>query len=301
MVQVTERESIFSEPEPSDDLFGGDHSPKVQMPEPAAAPAPNYQARDAAVAVAEEPEEEQADLGAMRSRLAQERKSSSLAPTILVFLVPYAIFTTGVIAYLLMMWPTVEAMGYLMDPKQKNQKHVSVPLSDSKIPASLRTTLHQPLRIGQMEYTPLKITRNGDVLSLKFKAKNVSKDMVIDPIEIDFFNPKLTGTGSRGSIYTYLEHPGKDPKVPGGDLAFFNEKGAEVRSGELLPGQECTIELTTETGDKMKKRVSDLLAADGQFLWRVQVRRGAEIVYRTEMPLTAVIGIEFNKADIAGS
>src|SRR5262245_4158975 len=33
-IHVPERESIFAEPEPSDDLFDHDNSPKIQMPEP---------------------------------------------------------------------------------------------------------------------------------------------------------------------------------------------------------------------------------------------------------------------------
>lgn len=294
VIEVAERESIFSDPEPSDDLFGGSSGPTVQMPEPAAAPQHYHQS----VAVAEEPEEEQADLSAMRNRMAQERKSSGFAPTLLVFLVPYAIFTTGFIAYLLMTYPTIEALGVLMDPNLKNKpKTVSLPVRNSPVPKSLKTSLNKPITVGQMEFTPLKISRDGDVLTLKFKAKNLSKNLVIDPIEPMFFDEKVVGAG-----YTFLEPLNKEAfdKVSGGDLAFFNDKNAAIGDRDLLPGHECTIEISTSVAPTAKTQVRNLLAQNGRFQWRLQVRRGVETVYGVPTSLTAVIGIEFDKSNIAG-
>jgi len=292
-VHVTERESIFSEPEPSDDLFGGDASPKIHMPEPHSQPAGGY--GDAPSA--EEHGEEQADLSAMRSRMAQERKSSSLAPTLLVFLVPYAILTTAFIAYLLMNWPKLEHFEWFIDPNQKNKpKLVSFLKREHPIPPKLKVPLNEMIRVGQMEITPLKVERRDNVLTLKFKAKNVSSNLLIEPIERAFFDEKLPGAG-----YTYLEGLGKNStRIFGGDLEFFNDKN-KLKNGELMPGQECIVELSTGVGPTLKDRVKSLLSEDGRFQWRLQFRRGIHSIHGVETPLTAVIGVEFSKNDISGT
>ena len=177
-IQVPERESIFSDPEPSDDLFGADDTPKVQMPDPADA----LRRESEAMATAEEPleeEEEEVDLAAMRSRVSQARKAGNVAPTLLVFLVPYAIFTTAFLAYLLYTWPKLEAFQWLPDPNKKNPtKAVDLPKHDLPIPAKLKVPLKESIRVGQMEITPLKIfrTTQGDLI-LEFKARNVSSSV----------------------------------------------------------------------------------------------------------------------------
>ena len=110
---ATERpESIFAEPEPSEDVFDeAPRTPQVQMPDD------NHEAEPDAVAVEEQESEEQyeepADLSAMRNRQASARKSGNFAPTILMFLIPFAICCTGFLIYLWMIRPSIDRLPYL--------------------------------------------------------------------------------------------------------------------------------------------------------------------------------------------
>lgn len=302
-VRPPEQESIFSEPEPSDDLFGGGGgSPKVEMPEPAygqntryaSSPQPAY--TEAAVAVEEPDDEPHADLSAMRSRLAAERKSSSFAPTLLVFLVPYAIFTSAFVAYLLLTWPKIEHLDWLPDPNNKKApKVVVLPVHDLKLAASRKFPLGASVRIGDMEITPLKVDLDRDVLTLRFKAKNLSTNHAIEPIDPGFF---FEGKAGSARPFTFLEALGRDQRIYGGDLEFFDEQNRRRADGLLMPGQECIVTLSTDSGAKMKERVHNMVAGDGRFLWRLQFRRGMHPVHGVETSLSAVIGVEFNKNDI---
>jgi hypothetical protein len=295
-IQVPERESIFADPEPSEDLFGGDTNPKVHMPDPIRAGHPRGDEPEHAA----EPDEEPVDLTAMRSRMSQERKAGSLAPTILVFLVPYSIFTTLFLAYLLYTWPRLEAFEWLPDPKKGNaQRVVFLPKHDAPLPAKLKVPLKETIRIGQMEITPLKVARTpaGDLV-LEFKAKNVS-NILIRPLDDSFF---AEGKADKGTArpFTFLERQGgKDAdRAYGGDKLEFRKGEQLVKfNGDLMPGQECVVHLATKHDDQI--RVQSLIEVpEGKYLWRLQVRRGTAAVHGVDMMLTAVIGIEFEKSEI---
>ncbi len=306
-IQVPEQESIFSDPEPSDDLFGGDHTPKIHMPEAARAP----QRAAESVAVMEEPEEEeeQADLTAMRSRLTQERKAGSIAPTLLVFLVPYALFTTAFVAYLLYMWPKLEAFEWLPDPKKPTGKALNLPVHDRQ--PNLKASLKETVRVGQMEITPLKVLLkpSGDMV-LEFKAKNLSTN-VIKPLDGSFFDEARNAGASSARPFTFIEKVGgkKSDRIYGGKLEFLKGDNQVAIHDDswagLQPGQECIVHLDTSgASEPMRDRsdprqnVQSLLKNDGPYLWRLQFRRGSASVWGVDTPLTAVIGIEFGKSDI---
>ena len=295
-------ESIFAEAEPSDDLFDeAPRTPKVHMPDD------NHEAEHAAVAVEEAEEEEEyeepADLSAMRARLASARQSSSVAPTILVFLVPYAICTTGFIAYLLMNWPTIERLDYLPDPKTlkagKGAGPVNLPAHGIALAANRKIPLNQSVRVGDIEVTPLHVWRlaKGD-LQLEFLAKNLSKEPMT-PIEMDFF---AFGKGSFRP-YTFLDSnlrkKDADENVGyGGYLEYFDDPNL-VRaraSGEVPPGGEERIVITTTAEQKNREYVNRLKG--GNYVWRLQVRRGNVWYHGGEIPVTAVVGVQFGENDI---
>jgi hypothetical protein len=294
-----ERESIFAEPEPTDDLFGADHGPKVRMP-------------DANPGILDDPatgkageDEEPVDLTAMRSRMSQERKAGSLAPTLLIFFIPYAIFTTLFLAYLLYNWPKLEAFEWLPDPKKSNAARVVfLPKHDSPIPAKLRVPLKETIRVGQLEITPLKVVRTdaGDLL-LEFKAKNVSSNVLIRPLDESFF---AEGKGEKGTArpFTFLERQGgrETERVYGGEAEFYKGEKFVKFNGDLMPGQECVVHLETEHADNTRTRVKSLTdAPEAKYLWRLQFRRGLAPVHGVETSLTAVIGIEFDKSQIGAT
>ena len=117
---VEHTESIFAEPPPSDALFGDDDdAPKVLMPEddmprikekPRLSPSPSPLRRPAP---RESSDEEPVDIAAMRDRVRQARKSSTISATFLVYLVPFVICCTGFIAYLLYLRPSIDGFQWL--------------------------------------------------------------------------------------------------------------------------------------------------------------------------------------------
>lgn len=305
-IKVPERESIFADPEPVDDLFGEEDAPKVQMPEPRVGVAEREAVRAGEPTlepVDDEPEEEHVprnELSAAQTRLAKERKKAGIAPMLLVFLIPYSIFTTAFIAYLLVTWQRLESFEWLPDPKQKNAaKFVELPKHDLPMPAKLQVALNQSIRVGSMEITPLEVSKTENGLQLEFKAKNLSSNQMIIPIEEEGFFFKV-GKGARP--YTFLEQVGnKEPehRIYNGDLQYVRGKD---RLGDywLKPGEEAVIKLSTEETEGNAKKALGMLAHTGKFQWRLQIRRGLETVHRTPTSLTAVIGVEFDRKDIKG-
>lgn len=295
-------EDIFSEGAPSEDLFGQPTHPKVMMPdEPRPAPVPQPVAAGPAPGPAAEvleqadDEEEEADLAGMQARVHAARRASSMAPMILVFLVPYALCCTAFIGYLLYNWPTIDRLDYLPDPKRDGVRRtvLLVPAHDSPLAADRKVPLKETVRVGDMEITPLRIIRNGDDLRIEFRARNASTNLIMTPIEYEFFRYNKAGVGSV-KPYTFLEGVGQAERVYGGHLEFF-QSGRDV-SGELAPGQEEVVRLMSEQKDR--PRVSSLLASNGRYLWRLQVRRGF-INYRGgTIPATAVVGVEFTAQDV---
>jgi len=290
-----ERESIFAEPEPSEDLFGADMSPKVQMPARA-------RSEHHIEETNHEDDEEQVDLTAMRSRMSQERKAGNLAPTILVFLVPYSIFTTLFLAYLLYTWPRLEAFEWLPDPKKGNAgRVVYLPKHDSPIPAKLKVPLKETIRVGQMEITPQKVSRTpaGDLV-LEFKARNISDDYHIKPLDDSFFAEGKIELGS-ARPFTFLERLGgkETERVYGGLPDFRKGENRVVFHGDLQPNDECIVYLTTEPKEQVRDRIRAMLnSPEANYLWRLQIRRGLTPVHGVETSLTAVIGIEFSKSEV---
>ena len=300
-------ESIFAEPEPSDDLFEqSPRTPQIHMPEE------NGEAEHAAVAV-EEPEveeeeayEEPADLSAMRARLASARQSSSVAPTLLIFLVPYAICCSGFIAYLLMNWPTIDRLDYLPDPKTLKAiggkaSSINLPAHGIELASNRKIPLGGSVRVGDIEVRPMRVKRhtNGD-LEMDFIAKNLSPERMT-PIEMDFF-----AGANKGSFrpYTFL---GSNLRTMaddqgaggyGGYLEYFDDPNL-VRtrnSPELQPGAEEHIVITTAAEPKNREYVNRIKG--GNYLWRLQVRRG-DVRYRGgDIPVTAVVGVQFGENEI---
>lgn len=292
-IKPPERESIFSEPEPSDDLFDrGDDQPRVRMPEPAGVA--TYEEHVPQEPLEQADDEEPADLGAM-DRVRAARQQSNLAPTLLVFLIPYAIFTTAFIAYLLYMWPTVDVFEHLRDPNPKDgPKVMFLPKHDLPLSTRLKTKLNQPVQVGQVQITPLEVKKDGDGLVLSFKAKNLSDSVPFKPMDPTFFEE---GKGE-AKPYTFLELQGKnDQRVYGGDLEFFTVDGKEA-PGNLGPGQEEIIHLSTTVRPRDQAAVRHLLTSNGPYLWRVQVRRGPVTFRGKPVSATAVVGVEFTAADI---
>ncbi len=120
---------------------------------------------------------------------------SALAPILLIFLVPYALLATGAVIYLLIHQKNqsqnkaFDPLERLPDPKPKDggprlQGRVK---HDLPLPDKLKTRLGQPLTIGALQVTPLKVQKSSDSLILHLQMKNVSPDLIFNPITPEFF------------------------------------------------------------------------------------------------------------------
>jgi hypothetical protein len=304
-MEVQQRESIFGGAEPSDDLFGG--GPKVQVemppqPAPAAAESPSpppamFSGQPAA------PEEEPAEeLRQFQRRPIYDRGVVQMS--ILIFLVPYSILTTLIIAYLILYGNQSrgDPMQYLPDPTTKGapQRVTMLPRHDTPLSASLRTKLKKPITIGDLTVTPEKVrlTADGD-LELFLRARNEAAKIKFEPIS-DFWI-RYTPNKAGNEPYTFLESQSKTMSpIFGGYLRYqkaFDGKADHAETYAIGPGEQSFMVLQTRETYRTP-HVAKIVKSDDAYLWRVQVRRGFVEKKGKNVSATAVIGVEFTASEI---
>jgi hypothetical protein len=188
---------------------------------------------------------------------------------------------------------------------------------ERELPDRLRTTLQQPIRIGDLEVTPVSvqfrtiefIIRDKDpvasetpCLVLNLHLKNVSKGVAFHPLDPYFVRrwKEIKGESKSGMPFTYLI-VGKERFYGGPISVAEREERQETIKGqrlgrELKPGDEMDTFICSSPEDPVKEAVE---ANTQPMLWRVQVRRGfVETPNRGERPASAVIGVEFTRDDI---
>jgi hypothetical protein len=310
-----EQESIFGPPEANDDdLFGSGPAPRLEMPrelmerpEPISPTAPTVTMEPAAheqvqaapsasftEQIVPGPHEE---LTPFVPRRVDDK--SMFIPILLIFLVPYAIFTTAFIGYLLYTWPKDSPLRNLQDPATKGGPRLQVK-HDYPLDRDMTTALGQPIRVGAIEVTPVKIKQDGyGDLVLVFRAKNVSPDLVFTPISAEYMKYSEKSLDS-GRPYTFLERTGKDLKrIYGGNVELLKGPADQERpfDGDIGPGEEAVVHLTTDVKYR-NSEVPKFLKAAEKLVWRVQVRRGFVAVDGKQISATTVIGVEFAARDI---
>lgn len=186
---------------------------------------------------------------------------------------------------------------------------------DGPLPPEQRANLGGKIAIGQLEVQPVRIEkrgleikvegggekektlRPGKALVLTLDIKNTSPDLPIFPVD-PAFNRRETKNdqpitrlvvGKRTFYGGEIEWP-----LP----ALFKKK-SEVQQGNdavaLKPGESREYVIFSAASTDLIKTAE---AEKGQLQWRVQLRRGL-IDYRgKEVPVTAVIGIDFKASDI---
>jgi hypothetical protein len=319
--EAGERESIFGHPEATDDLFDA-APPRIEMPPPERSPeaAPS---RPAPVSTYEptvsmEPAPVQSSLRHNDSRAAHASafedaagdaiapivprnvpRRSSLAPILLIFLIPYSICTTFFIGYLLWVHNQHEhPLKMLPDPTKEGAPRVRI-IHDAALPADMKVGLGQTLRIGAIEITPQEVKRigTGDLV-LVFKARNVSDDQTFTPIADQWL--RYSGRSmTEPKPYTFLERQRTEKqRIYGGSLEWVRGAGAgkKLVGGELNPGEEAIVRLTTE--DKYRQVVPNMVSASERLLWRIQVRRGLVPFEGKMVSATAIVGVDFTSREI---
>jgi hypothetical protein len=363
-----ESDSIFTPPEHHDDLFGDPRPPTIEMPPEPAPPAPapplengpTFPATGAEATVVDplanpaldrteilEPppswpaptEDVKADTPAAEPERPAPRPGArrpsegvSSTNTLLIFLVPYAIFMTVVALYFYYQSRQIKhPLEYLPDYPAENpgttrksgkvssifqQQKVDVPL-----PSKLHVRLHDTLRIGALEVTPERVQKTKVVflsggklnpqpagresLVLTLQLRNVSDDQVFYPTDPAF---DARWDKRQPKPYTFLEVGGKrffggaipwelHENKPGGKAARTEYlQGQEQDNQPLGPGEKRTTVVATDPDDK------DVLASlngfKGSLVWRVRLRRGLVQVNDREVPASAVIGVDFSATDI---
>ena len=221
-----------------------------------------------------------------------------LATLLLVFLIPYALVATGVIAWLL--WKQAHdpahPLEWLLDqqPSDGGPKQIKhdLPLSDRQ-----KTSLLQSIKVGDVvELTPLHImlAPKGDSIEMTIQLRNISTDLRFNPLPRSFL--------VRNQGYTFLEF-GKH-RIYGGRLSYQKTLGfwAHLREflgkerppfeGVLDPGEEMVATLSTSPRDEgTVRKLSDYR---GPMLWRLEVRRGLVEIGGKAVSATAVVGVAFD-------
>src|SRR5262245_60015326 len=235
---VEATESIFAaeEPEATEDIFGSQDRPLIEMPQapepsgvtlattpdsgrelekappPMSSPAPELFLEKSAASPAraswtedlhterEHAEHEQAPAEPV-PELEPRRyvaKRSLLGPILLMFLIPYCLFTTGFVIWLLYTRSKApEPFEFLRDPaptkdgpdKGKGRERVKY---DARLPAKLHTSLGKTLQVGDVEVTPLKVVHADGDLAIHLKLRNLAGNTTFNPLPDAFRSEEHT-------------------------------------------------------------------------------------------------------------
>jgi hypothetical protein len=232
--------------------------------------------------------------------LRRPQRPSMLVPLLLIFLIPYSLVATAAVAWLIYQQrqvtpPAFDPLERLPDPKpgQGGPRRVK---HDSPLPDRLKTSLKEPLTVGDLEVTPLALERTpmGELL-LSLKLKNVSRGVAFDPLPEMFLRYTARGLDDV-KPYTFVAL-GPDPgrRIYGAFLEHVTTprpRGGGRFDGVLRPGEQEVVRLRTDR--KYKQLVDRLDRPRGPLLWRVQVRRGFVQVQGKDVSATAVVGVRID-------
>ncbi|MBA4062654.1 MAG: hypothetical protein C0501_02895 [Isosphaera sp.] len=189
---------------------------------------------------------------------------------------------------------------------------------DKELPAELRAGLGEKVAVGGVEVEPLEVRRRhlhlfaegkgdgppvkagspGHALVLRLKVRNASDDLTFCPLD-PAFNRKTVTTDDRP--LTRLVVGGET--FAGGPVAWPFRASRQFEQEQkddaipLGPGEAREYVVCSPADPKV---IAAVRAAKGPVLWRVQVRRGPVVFRDREVPVTAVVGVEFRKEDVAG-
>jgi hypothetical protein len=191
-------------------------------------------------------------------------------------------------------------------------------LPDQPLPPELRVGLGKKLELGPLEITPTKVeTRRLKVVTvpkggkpmesvrpeavvMTLKIRNTSGDVTLYPMD-PAFTRKFGGSTDEPKPGTTLEvgkekfRGGAIPWPPSERLTGEFEVAQQGDATPLKPGESRDYVVFTATDGRIVKVVKD---APEPMLWRVQLRRGLVSVRGKDVPVTAIIGVEFNASDV---
>ena len=242
-------------------------------------------------------------------------------------LAPYALIVTVAAIYGLFIKSSVPAghplsnlpdnFGEFGPAERKKSGKFNVPL-DGELPTDQKVALGGKLEIGQLEIEPrgieqrpLRLITQGKTTSersvenprdpavvLTLRIKNTSDDLTIHPLD-PAFNRRITGSEKIGTnliVGKAQPFQGGAIQWPFGDRTSRKyEEAQEKDATPLKPGESRDFVVFTDAKQEVVKAVK---AAKESLLWRVQVRRGRIDFEGKDIPVTAIIGVEFKASDV---
>ena len=269
-------------------------------------------------------QEEGEDRPARRTRPPANEGGNPLFKIGFFILAPYALLITLLAVYGLFFKSSVPSghplstipdnFGEFAPAERKKTGKLAFPV-DGELPPELRVALGSKLEIGQLEIEPLglekrllKIVTEGKsekliqpssdpAIVLRLKIRNASDDLLIHPLD-PAFNRRIVGTERVGTGLTV----GKQTIWGGaigwpfpGNVIRVYESVQEADTAPLKPGESREFVVFSNSSASLVKTVKD---ARDALLWRVQVRRGRIDFDGKDLPVTAIIGVEFKAADV---
>ena len=242
-------------------------------------------------------------------------------------LAPYALLITLLAVYALFFKSSTPSghplstipdnFGEFAPAERKKTGKLAFPV-DGELPPELRVALGGKLEIGQLEIEPLGLeqrllkiategksekriqTSDAPAIVLRLKIRNASDDLLIHPLD-PAFNRRIVGTERVGTGLTV----GKRTLWGGaigwpfsGNVIRVYESAQEADNTPLKPGESREFVVFSNYDASLVKSVKD---ARDALLWRVQVRRGRIDFDGKDVPVTAIIGVEFKAADVKES
>jgi len=263
------------------------------------------------------------------------KPSSGLSiPLLIVPLVSYAVLAT---ILLLIVWKENRRLKYenispldqIPDVEgdnpgvKKGRVQITYPNPEEKLPDYLKTTVGKKITIGNLEFEPLKVTREhiyveskGTIaekeddpsLVLHFRVKNLSSDHSFAPMDAYFYRLIKAGASDDIDSYTRLQIGqytligGPAEWAPHGSKKLRETVRGQDTTKVLGPGESMTSFICT---DPRKGKLDKMLTQNkGDMLWRIQLRRGLveyESPYKGKrsVPACVVLGVTFNNSQIS--
>lgn len=192
-----------------------------------------------------------------------------------------------------------------------------LPNPTDPLPEELITTLGKPLSLGELEVTPLEIseqklaqltqftgsstpTRSNlpPCLLLKLQVRNLSADHAFHPVDPAFNRKAVLKEPAVVGLY-----PAKGRSFIGGPIAWpFGQgiqrvyvEGQEGDDQALQPGETREVVIPSLASREL---VGVVRTAKAPILWKVQLRRGRVPFGPHAVPVSALIGVEFESSQV---
>jgi hypothetical protein len=205
------------------------------------------------------------------------------------------------------------------DPVQRKKVGKLAVPHDGELPPEQKVALGKKLEIGQLEIEPLhvkarkleivgQLTAGGlgklnpptPALVLTLKVTNKSDDLAVFPLDPAFNRKEQSGvpTPATGLVVGGKTFWGGEIEWPFRQQVKRMFEGEQTEDVRPLKPKETRNYVVFTAADGQARTA--LKAHAGTATWRVQVRRGLVPFKGKDVPVTAIVGVEFTKADVSG-